>query len=309
MANETPSRFPEWLRVKTGKATLSRETRQLIASHGLHTVCESARCPNIGECYSCHTATFMIMGDRCSRNCGFCAVKHGAPEALDADEPARIADASAELGLEYVVVTSVTRDDLPDGGAAHFAATIEAIRRRTPETKAEVLTPDFRGDERALRTVLTARPDVYNHNVETVRRLQESVRPQASYETSLQVLRAARRLGALTKSGLIVGMGETRDELRQALADLAGTGVTILTIGQYLQPTRRHLPVDRYVPPEEFKEFARWGRSSGIRHVFSGPFVRSSYRAAEAAAEVEASGPVTFPQNHAGGEQRAAGEQ
>lgn len=285
------ARLPDWLRVKTGKASLSREVRRLVAAHGLHTVCESARCPNIGECYSQRTATFMIMGETCTRDCRFCAVNHGSPTPLDAGEPERVAAAAAELGLKYAVITSVTRDDLPDGGAAHFAATINALRRTLPEAGIEVLTPDLAGDEAALRTVLRAGPDVFNHNLETVARLQSAVRPQARYDTSLAVLRSAHRQGALTKSGLIVGMGETRDEIRAAIGDLAAAGIRILTIGQYLQPTRRHLAVARYVHPDEFDEFARWGRRAGISHVLSGPFVRSSYRAAEAVAALEAGGP------------------
>jgi lipoic acid synthetase len=283
-AGDRRREFPAWLRVKTGKARLSRETRELVANHGLHTVCEGAHCPNVGECYSCRTAAFLILGGTCTRNCRFCAVNHGRPEVLDPEEPDRLAEAAADLGLRYVVVTSVTRDDLPDGGAEHFAATIRALRERLPEARIEVLTPDFRGDENALRTVIAAAPDVFNHNVETVRRLQPQVRPQAGYETSLGVLRKARELGALTKSGVMVGVGETDEEVRECLADLAGVGVSIVTIGQYLQPTRRHLPVDRYVPPEDFAQYEEWGRAAGIAHVFAGPFVRSSYKAAETAA-------------------------
>lgn len=281
-ATET-QRLPSWLRVKTGKAGQSRATRELVAEHGLHTVCQGARCPNIGECYCNRTATFLIMGSRCTRNCGFCAIGQGCPEPLDSGEPQRLAEAAAELGLEYVVVTSVTRDDLPDGGAAHFAATIEALRRRLPEAQVEVLTPDFQGRQDCLDTVLAAGPDVFNHNVETVRRLQGSVRPQAGYDRSLGVLRvAADRV--LTKSGLMVGLGETDAEVREAIDDIARAGVSILTIGQYLRPTRGHIAVARYVPPEQFSEYERWGEAAGIAHVFSGPFVRSSYRAAEAAA-------------------------
>lgn len=281
--DDTARRMPSWLRVKTGKARLSRETRALVAAHGLHTVCESARCPNIGECYSHHTATFMILGNHCTRDCGFCAVPHGAPEPLDAEEPERVARAAADLGLRYIVVTSVTRDDLPDGGAAQFAATIRAVRERLPQAQVEVLTPDFKGNRDALETVLAAAPDVFNHNVETPRRLQATVRPQASYGTSLGVLRAAVERGAVTKSGLMVGLGETREEVRETLGDLAAAGVSIVTIGQYLQPTRRRLPVARYVEPPEFDEFRSWGEEAGITYVFSGPFVRSSYHAAEAA--------------------------
>lgn len=279
---------PNWLRVKVGKAKLSRATRELVAGHGLHTVCENAHCPNIGECYACQTAAFMILGNTCTRNCRFCAVNHGVPQAVDPDEPRRVAQAAAKLGLRYVVVTSVTRDDLPDGGAGQFAATIRAVRAQLPDARVEVLTPDFRGDPAALHTVLNAGPDVFNHNLETVRRLQVTVRPQAAYETSLAVLREASSRGALTKSGLMVGLGETDEEVREAFRDLAAAGVRILTVGQYLQPTRRHLPVARYVEPEAFDAYRAWGREAGIAHVFAGPFVRSSYKAAETVAELEA---------------------
>jgi lipoic acid synthetase len=279
---------PKWLRVKTGKAKLSRATRELVAGHGLHTVCEGAHCPNIGECYACQTAAFMILGNTCTRNCGFCAVKHGIPEAVDPDEPRRLAAAAASLGLRYVVVTSVTRDDLPDGGAGQFAATIRALRAGLPGARVEVLTPDFRGDFTALHTVLEAAPDIFNHNLETVRRLQLTVRPQAAYDTSLAVLKDASSCGALTKSGLMVGVGETDAEMREAFRDLAAAGVRILTVGQYLQPTRHHLPVARYVEPDGFDAYRAWGEEAGIAHVFAGPFVRSSYKAAETVAELEA---------------------
>lgn len=288
-APETPTPaerlpFPPWLRVKTGKAVLSQSTRTVVERHGLHTVCQSARCPNLGECYASGTATFLIMGEVCTRDCRFCAVPHGVPGPLDTGEPERVAQAAAELGLRYVVITSVTRDDLPDGGAGHFAATVQAVRAALPTAQVEVLIPDFGGQVASVERVLAAGPDVVNHNLETVRRLQPTVRPQASYATSLGVLRCARDLGARTKSGLMVGLGETEQEIREAFRDLATVGVQILTVGQYLQPTRRHLPVQRYVPPEEFTRYEDWGREEGIRHVFAGPFVRSSYRAAESAA-------------------------
>jgi len=276
-------RLPPWLRVKTGKARLSRQTRELVQAHGLHTVCEAAKCPNIGECYSHNTATFMILGDTCTRNCAFCAINHGQPQRVDANEPARLAEAAADLGLRYVVVTSVTRDDLPDGGAGQFAATIRAIRQRLPGVKVEVLTPDFLGDLSVLQIVLQAEPDVFNHNVETVRRLQPTIRPQAGYDRSLEVLQAAGQAGMRTKSGLMVGLGETDDEVQQTLEDLAAVGVSIVTIGQYLQPSRRHIPVARYVPPEQFEVYAGMARQAGIRKALCGPFVRSSYRAAECA--------------------------
>ena len=278
-----PLRLPPWLRVKTGKREQSQATGRVIEARGLRTVCTSARCPNVGECYACGTATFLILGGQCTRRCGFCAVPGGTPGPLDPTEPERVAQAVREMGLKYAVVTSVTRDDLPDGGAGHFAATIEAIHRAMPETPVEVLTPDFLGDREALATVLKAEPTVFNHNVETVRRLQATVRPEADYERSLGVLRAAGEIapGIPRKSGLMVGLGETDEEIREALADLNRAGVSLVTLGQYLAPTRRHLAVQRYVPPEQFDEYARWGREMGIRFVAAGPFVRSSYRAGE----------------------------
>jgi lipoic acid synthetase len=281
-AGEHP-RLPSWLRVKTGKAKLCGQTRGLLAAHGLQTVCDNAHCPNIGECYSHHTATFLIMGSRCTRDCGFCAVRHGVPEPLDPTEPQRLAAAAGNLGLRYVVVTSVTRDDLPDGGAGHFAATIRALHEAGIE-RVEVLTPDFHGCPRALQQVLKMKPTVFNHNVETVRRLAPTVRPQASYERSLQVLRDAREIapGILRKSGFMVGLGETDDEIGELVADLQAAGCQILTIGQYLRPTPRQLPVRRYLEPERFEQYAAQARAAGIAHVFAGPFVRSSYRAAEA---------------------------
>ncbi len=278
-------RLPEWLKVKIGKAHLSERTRQRVHDAGLHTVCQSARCPNIGECFGVGTATFLLMGDRCTRNCGFCAVADGVPEALDADEPRRVAATVAAMDLSYAVLTSVTRDDVPDGGAAHFAQTIQAIRSARPSTRVEVLVPDFQGEAASVRTVLAARPDVFNHNLETVRRLQSLVRPQASYDTSLAVLRLASGMAPdiPTKSGLMVGLGETDDEIAEALRDLAAAAVAIVTIGQYLQPSPRHLPVERFVPPDHFERYREVGESAGLKHVVAGPFVRSSYHAGEAA--------------------------
>jgi len=275
-------RLPPWLKVKLGKAGQSQATRELLQRHGVHTVCQSARCPNIGECFGSGTATFLLLGNACTRACGFCAVGHSRPEPLDPDEPARIAAAAADLGLSFVVLTSVTRDDLPDGGAGAFAATIGALRGRLPEVQVEVLTPDFGGDRGALAVVLDAGPDVFNHNVETVRRLQPVVRPQAAYERSLGVLAAAGELapGRPVKSGLMVGLGETDDEVRETMADLRAVGVSRLTLGQYLRPSAQQLPVERYVPPEQFDEYRRWGLEMGFAHVASGPFVRSSYHAA-----------------------------
>ena len=250
----------------------------------MRTVCEEAHCPNIGECFSRPTATFMIAGARCTRRCGFCAVDTARPGALDPDEPAKIAEATRRMGLRHVVVTAGARDDLPDGGAAHFAATIRAVRAAAPAARIEVLTPDFKGDETPLRTVLDAEPDVFNHNLETVSRLSRTVRPQASYPRSLQVLARAKRLrpSILTKSGLMVGLGESSSEIRAAMVDLRAAACDLLTIGQYLQPTRQHLPVIEYVAPDTFAEYGRIGRELGFRHVAAGPFVRSSYHAEHA---------------------------
>jgi len=277
---------PEWLKVKTGKAGLTRRTRALLHDCGVHTVCEAAMCPNIGECFSCGTATFMLLGDVCTRDCRFCAVRHGEPAPPDPDEPAHVAEAAARLGLRFVVLTCVTRDDLPDGGAGQFVATMAALRQRLAGVRIEVLTSDFGGDLDPVDEVLAARPTVYNHNIETVGRLQKLVRPQAGYERSLAVLRhaAQRAPDTIVKSGLMVGLGETREEVGEALGDLADAGCSVVTIGQYLRPSPAHLPVERYVTPEEFAEYERMGRERGLARVISGPFVRSSYQAADAAA-------------------------
>ncbi|MFO7709189.1 MAG: lipoyl synthase, partial [Desulfobacterales bacterium] len=240
-------------------------------------------CPNIWECFSHRTATFLIMGGRCTRNCGFCNVESGRPEPLDPDEPARVAEAAARMRLRYVVVTSVTRDDLADGGAAHFAAVITAIRGRIPEAEIEVLIPDFQGDPAALETLLRARPDVLNHNIETVPRLYPQVRPQADYLRSLELLRRAGEIapGTPTKSGLMLGLSERPGETRQTLADLRAVGCRILTLGQYLQPSKAHLPVEAYIPPEDFEKWREDALAMGFSEVASGPFVRSSYHAKE----------------------------
>lgn len=277
--------MPGWLKVKTGKAGLTRKTREMLRDCHVNTVCEAAMCPNIGECFCSGTATFMLLGNTCTRDCRFCAVSHGAPETPDPLEPEHVADAAARLGLEYVVLTSVTRDDLPDGGAGQFVATMEALRRRIPQVRIEVLPSDFGGAVEPLAQVMEARPTVYNHNVETVRRLQGLVRPQASYERSIKVLRTAAELGGEIpiKSGLMVGLGESAEEVGEALGDLAEAGCSIVTIGQYLQPSPQHLPVERYVSPDEFAQYERWGRARGIAEVVSGPFVRSSYHAGEVA--------------------------
>ncbi len=289
--DEIPQRLPQWLRVKTGKARLCAQTCDLVERYGLQTVCQNARCPNRGECYSDSTATFMIMGKICTRDCGFCAVEHGTPKPLDTDEPRRLAEAARELQLDYVVVTSVTRDDLPDGGAAHFAATIRAVRE-IAGAQIEVLPSDLQGDTAALMTILEAEPTVFNHNVETVRRLTSIVRPQADYDRSLAMLRTAteRAPHIPRKSGLMVGLGETDEEIEHTLCDLQEAGCQIVTIGQYLRPTPRHLPVHRYPTPQHFQQLAEIGHQAGITHVVSGPFVRSSYRAAETARAVMAAG-------------------
>ena len=272
------------MRVKVRKGQHGGPTREVVERYGVRTVCQSARCPNIGECFASGTATFMILGGVCTRNCGFCAVASGPPETVDPEEPTRVGLAARELGLAHVVVTSVTRDDLSDGGSAHFAATIRAIRESCPDASVEVLTPDFDGERDCVATVCAAQPDIYNHNVETVARLQPVVRPQADYERSLQVLRWAAELcpSSATKSGFMVGIGETDREVQELLGELVRTGCQLLTIGQYLQPSPRHLPVDRYVPPSRFDGYAEEARALGFAFVASGPFVRSSYRAKEA---------------------------
>ena len=276
-------RKPDWLRstfrTDPGYLRLKHTMRDL----GLVTVCEEAGCPNIYECWSDGTATFMINGERCTRACGFCLVDTRHPQPLDRDEPERVAEAVERMGLGFAVVTAVARDDLPDGGASGFAETIAAIRRRTPDVQVEVLIPDCKGDEASLATIFEARPDVLNHNTETVPRLQRAVRPSAGYARSLAVLARAREAGLTTKSGLIVGMGETDDEVASTLADLRGVGVDIVTIGQYLRPTTHHLPVARWVEPAVFDEYKRVGEQMGISHVESSPLTRSSYHARQAA--------------------------
>lgn len=286
---DKPRRLPDWLRVKIGKQDKTLRTTETLRDHHVCTVCEQARCPNIGECFHDRTATFMLMGDRCTRNCRFCAIDPAGPDEMlpppDPDEPQRIAQAAEKMGMEFVVVTSVTRDDLPDGGAEHFARTIRALDKIIDDGGVEVLTPDFQGDLGGLETVIEAGPTVFNHNVETVRQMTSTLRPQADYERSLKVLTAAAEKfpNTLTKSGFMVGVGETDSQIQQLLNDLAAVQCQIVTIGQYLQPTRDHHPVDRYVPPEQFDVYAEWARQAGIPHVRSGPFVRSSYQAASLA--------------------------
>ena len=275
---------PPWLRVKFPGGPNHQELMRIMRTLDLHTVCESARCPNMGECWEHRTATFMILGNVCTRACGFCSVPSGRPLGPpDEDEPRRVAEAVERMGLRYAVVTSVNRDDEPDGGAHIFARTIEEIRRRVPDCKIEVLIPDFRGDWNALGAVITARPDVLNHNMETVPRLYRRVRKGADYERSLELLRRAREASPElpTKTGMMLGLGETRDEVLAAMRDIAAQGASILTLGQYLQPTAEHLPVERYVHPDEFAQFRRAGLEMGFRHVESGPLVRSSYHAFE----------------------------
>jgi lipoic acid synthetase len=294
-ATGEPVRRPEWMRVKADLGTGYRATRRLMRDLDLHTVCEEAGCPNIYECWADGTATFMILGERCTRACGFCLVDTRHPLAVDVDEPARVADAVATLGLQHAVVTSVARDDLDDGGAAAFADTIRAIRKRTPATRVEVLIPDCKGDPGALETIFAARPDVLNHNLETVARLQRAARPSAGYARSLAVLARAKDAGLHTKSGLIVGMGEEAHEIRAAIADLRSVGVDILTVGQYLQPSSQHLPVVTWWTPEELAEIGAYAHGLGFAHVEAGPLVRSSYharRAVRAADAADAAGSV-----------------
>jgi len=275
---------PQWLRKPPAPFAGSTRVRGAIARQGLHTVCRQARCPNMGQCYSRGTATFLILGDVCSRNCGFCAIGHGKPGGVaDIGEPERVAQAAAELGLGHVVVTSVTRDDLPDGGAAIFAATIGALKARLPGATLEVLTPDFAGNMEAVDTVATAGPDVFNHNMETVRQLYGVVRPQGDYERSLQLLAHIRRFhpGVIAKSGFMLGLGETMPQVERLMGDLVHAGCQVATIGQYLAPSKNHLQVAEYIRPEVFGQLSRLGEQMGFAKVFAGPFVRSSYMAGE----------------------------
>lgn len=278
---------PTWLRVPAPVGEQYHALKALVGAQRLHTVCQSARCPNIGECWQSRTATFLILGNTCTRRCAFCAVESGQPTEYDLDEPRRVADAVATLQLRYAVVTSVTRDDLPDGGAGIFAETIRQLRARIPACRVEVLIPDFQGDASALALVLAARPDVLNHNIETVERLYSLVRPQAVYTRSLALLARAKTLdpAQTTKSGLMLGLGETEAEVLDALRDLRAAGCDIVTIGQYLRPSAAHLPVVKYYAPEDFARFADHGKALGFRHVESAPLVRSSYHAREQADE------------------------
>jgi lipoic acid synthetase len=280
---------PDWLKVRAPGSANYLRLKGLMRELGLHTVCEEANCPNIGECWHHGTATFMILGDTCTRSCGYCNVTHGAPKPPDADEPVNVASAIHALALDYVVVTSVDRDDLADCGASHFARTIEETRQRIPGCRLEVLIPDFKGDEAALRTVLDAGPDVLNHNIETVPRLYRTARPGGRYDRALQLLERSRKYAPSipTKSGLMVGLGEQWDEVVQTLRDLRGVGCQIVTIGQYLRPSLANLPMARYYTPAEFAELKRIGLELGFGHIESGPLVRSSYHAHEQTESLE----------------------
>lgn len=276
-----PERNPPWLKVKLPAGENYHKLKSLMRSQGLHTVCEEARCPNIGECWSRGTATFLLMGDTCTRSCGFCHIKTGRPPALDEDEPRRVADTVEALNLNHCVLTSVNRDELADGGAHIFANTIIEIRQRLPHCSIEVLIPDFKGNEAALQTVMAAKPAILNHNTETVPRLYRTVRPQANYQQTLQLLAQAKAIDpeAVTKTGIMVGLGEQKEEVITLMKDLRASQVDIFTIGQYLRPSPLHLPIYRYVHPDEFQEYHDIGMSLGFKWVESGPLVRSSYHA------------------------------
>lgn len=275
---------PDWLKVRIKAEQNVEEVIKLLENLSLHTVCQEAQCPNIFECFSKKTATFLILGDICTRNCTFCDVKKGKPQEIDENEPQKVAEAVKELNLNYVVVTSVTRDDLEDGGAKHFADVIKKIRELNPKTKIEVLVPDFNGDEKAIYKVVSARPDVLSHNVETVPRLYSAVRPKADYERSLSVLKVVKKIDdrIYTKSGLMVGLGETKEEVKEVLRDLINVGCDFVTIGQYLSPSKYHHPVIEYIHPEVFEEYKKYAISIGFKHVMSAPLVRSSYLAEDA---------------------------
>lgn len=285
----TSPRKPEWLKKRVNTAALT-EMEKMLRSLNLHTVCEGANCPNRGECFKNKTATFMILGNICTRNCRFCDVCKGAPTPVDPEEPENVATAADKLGLKHTVVTSVTRDDLPDGGSAHFAETIRALKKRMPSSTVEVLIPDFQGSKDALQTVIDARPEIINHNIETVPSLYNTVRPMAKYDRSLELLQRVKQLttGIYSKTGIMVGLGETKDEVLQVMDDLIGVGCELLTIGQYLQPSKDHLPIKEYITPEQFEEYKRIGLKKGFKYIASGPFVRSSYNAIEGMKEMEA---------------------
>jgi lipoic acid synthetase len=282
-SDERTGRLPSWFKVKIRQGPDYKDIRSTMDRLGLHTICEEARCPNVWECWNARTATFLILGDICTRRCHYCAVTTGRPLALDREEPLRVAEAVQALGLRHVVITSVNRDELEDGGAEVFAETIRQIRHSIPTCTIEVLIPDFEGNYSALQAIVQERPEIVNHNIETVRRLFPSIRPQGKYDRSIELLDRAKRLGARTKSGLIVGMGETLEEARDVMCDLRAAGCDIMTIGQYLQPTKHHLPVNRFYHPDEFAALKEEGLAMGFHHVESGPLVRSSYHAAQQA--------------------------
>jgi lipoic acid synthetase len=279
---EIPSARPDWLKVRLPGGENYARLKEIMRGLDLHTVCEEARCPNVAECWGQGTATFMILGDVCTRSCGFCAVTTGLPTTLDLAEPERVADAVQRMKLQHAVITSVNRDELPDGGAFLFARTIEAVRRRSPGTTIEVLIPDFKGSRPALERVLEARPEILNHNVETVPRLYKRVRPGARFDQSVELLARVKEIApeVISKTGIMVGLGESREEIATVMERLVAAGVEIFTIGQYLQPTKNHLPIERFYHPSEFAELKRIGLDAGFRHVESGPLVRSSYHAA-----------------------------
>jgi len=283
----TALRKPEWLKIRLRQTKNFHGTRNIVHGQRLHTVCEEAACPNMAECWTRGTATIMIMGDTCTRSCGFCNVKTGRPQPLDPGEPKRVAEAIRDMKLQYTVITSVDRDELPDAGAHHFADTIRAVHALNPQCKVEVLVPDFKGLDASIEAVCNAAPDVFAHNMETVARLHLRVRPQAKYWRSLQVLGKAKRRGMVVKSGIMVGLGETREEVVQLMRDLVDVGCDLMTIGQYMQPSPRHLPVEEYIHPDMFAEYKRIGTQLGVRHVEAGPLVRSSYRAETQAALME----------------------
>ncbi|MCB0764004.1 MAG: lipoyl synthase [Flavobacteriales bacterium] len=272
-------RRPDWLRVKLPTGENYRKVREIVGEHKLHTICQSGNCPNMGECWGAGTATFMILGNICTRSCGFCSVATGRPDAVDPFEPARVARSVELMGVKHCVITSVDRDDLKDGGSDIWARTIRAIRRRTPSTTMETLIPDFQGKWENLAIVTDAAPDILSHNLETVRRLTKQVRIQAKYDRSLEVLMRSKRAGLRTKSGIMLGLGETDQEVEESMDDLRSVGVDILTLGQYLQPTKAHLPVAEFIHPDRFARFKEVGLSKGFRYVESGPLVRSSYHA------------------------------
>jgi lipoic acid synthetase len=283
-------RLPDWLKIRLPRPDTIREVETMMRQKSLHTVCESARCPNLPECWSKKTATFMILGDTCTRSCGFCAIKVGRGLQVNQDEPTEVANVASDLGLKHVVVTSVARDDLPDQGATQFANTIRALHAKNPHTIVEVLTPDFQGKRHLVKTVTDAHPEIFNHNIETIERLHTVVRPQARYERTMRVLQMAKELDPTiyTKSGLMLGLGETREEVVKTLQDLRNIGVDAVTIGQYLRPTMKHLPVVEYIHPDEFAEYETIGEELGFAFVASGPFIRSSYNAIEFSKKVMA---------------------